>query len=61
MESYFFRAQTDQRVRKKGDVDVLNRLSADKSRGSLGYEILPIRQGTFSVKYKFFIKCYSSF
>ena len=61
MESYCLWAQTDQRERKKGNVDVLNRLSVDKSPGVLGYENLPIRQGTFSVKNKFAIKCNSSF
>ena len=61
MESYCLWAQTDQRERKKENVDVLNRLSVDKSPGVLGYENLPIRQGTFSVKNKFAIKCNSSF
>ena len=61
MESYCLWAQTDHRERKKGNVDVLNRLLVDKSRGFIGYENLPIRQGTFSGKKKFAIKCNSSF
>ena len=54
-------AQTDQHKIEKGTRHVLNWLSVDKSRDKLGHEILPIQQGTFAVKYKFSIKCNSSF
>ena len=53
--------QTDQHKIEKGTRHVLNWLSVDKSRDKLGHEILPIQQGTFAVKYKFSIKCNSSF
>ena len=54
-------AQTDQNKMKECTRHVLNSLSVDKSRDKLGHEILPIQHGTFAVKYKFSIKCNSSF
>ena len=54
-------SQTDQYKEEECTIHVLNWLSVDKSRDWLGYEILPIHQGTFSVKYKFSIKYDSSF
>ena len=54
-------AQTDQHKIRECTIHVLNRISFDNPRDWLGHEISPIQQGTFSVKYKFSIKCKSSF
>ena len=53
--------QTDQCEKVECTNHVLNWLSVEKSRDWLGYRILPIHQVTFSVKYKFSIKCNSSY
>ena len=54
-------AQCDQYKMVECTNHVLNWLPVDESRDWLGYGILPIVQITFSVEYKFSIKCNSSF
>ena len=57
----FFLSSNESKYQDERRYWCLDRLSIDESRDWLVYGILPVGHVTFSVKYKFSIKCNSSF